>query len=151
MSLFFKFALIDHVLYGLLAIACFYVAWLWVLKQKPPVSSLRKVTFAGFILFVLSWLAGGDYYLHYYGQFVKPVIKAGQYSWAHTVGMETKEHIFLFLPFLALSVFATIWFAGERLETNPALKRALTYVTGLVMVLGTAIAVIGMIISGAVR
>lgn len=151
MPLFWKFALIDHVVYGLIAIACFYISWLWILKPKPPVPALRKVTFIGFALFVLSWLAGGHYYLDYYGKLVKPVIKAGQYSWAHTVVTETKEHVFLFLPFLALSVFAIVLFAGEQLETDAPLKRALTYLVGIIVVLGSAIAVAGAVISGAVR
>ena len=65
--------------------------------------------------------------------------------------MEAKEHVFLFLPFLAATLFVAILVLDERIETEASLKRALGWLAGIIVVLGTFAAISGIIISGAVR
>ena len=79
------------------------------------------------------------------------MIKAGPYPWAHTVFMEAKEHIFLFLPFLAVVVTLLVWQSAPELSTRPDLKRALTWLTGVLTGLGIIITLAGAVVSGAVR
>lgn len=145
-----QFNLISHIVFGLLGIISFYAVWTALLKQRLALKFLRLSSLAGLISIFLSWISGGYYYVLYYGEEVKRTIKAGQYPWAHSLFMEAKEHIFLFLPFLAAVVFAVIFFVGERLGLEPKLKRPLIFVTGLLVVLGIVITLSGMVISGAV-
>ena len=151
MSLLLQYNLIGHVIFGLLGVIAFYAAWMALLKQNFSLKFLRFLSGAGLTFFLLSWLSGGYYYVQHYGNVVKPTIKAGQYPWAHSVIMETKEHIFLFLPFLAAVVFLVFWLLGERIGEEPKLKRPLVFLVGLIAVLGMAITMAGITISGAAR
>lgn len=88
-------------------------AFLWLLGQLKNNSSARKsrlVTAAvGAGGFVASWIAGGYYYVVYYGSLVKPSIKSGSAPWAHSIFMEVKEHIFLFIiPLAVTALFITL-------------------------------------------
>src|SRR3989338_9086701 len=84
-------------------------AFLWLCGKLKGDGGSRKgmiITAAlGVAAFVASWIAGGYYYVVYYGTLVKPVIKSGIAPWAHDIIMETKEHIFLFIVPLAMTVF----------------------------------------------
>lgn len=146
-----QYNLSAHIIFGLLGIIAFYAVWMGLLKQKLSLRFLRYFSLVGFVSFLISWFTGGYYYVTYYGKAVRPIIKAGQYPWAHSVIMETKEHVFLFLPFLAAVAFLTFWLLGERIGQETKIKRALTSLTGLIAVLGIAITLAGVIISGAVR
>ncbi|MEK7086973.1 MAG: hypothetical protein AAB935_01805 [Patescibacteria group bacterium] len=151
MSLLLRYNLIGHVVLGLLGVIVFYAAWLALLKQNFSLKFLRFLSGAGLTFFLLSLLSGGYYYVQHYGNVVKPIIKAGRYPWAHSVIMETKEHVFLFLPFLAAVVFLVFWLLGERIGEEPKLKRPLVFLVGLIAVLGIAILMAGITISGAAR
>ena len=104
-----------------------------------------------FVSFLISWLVGGYYYAIYYGKAAKPLILKGSYPWAHTFFMEAKEHIFLFIPFLAAAMFVALLILVERIEGEASLKKALTWLAGVIVVLGIFMALSGIIISGAVR
>lgn len=150
MSMLLKIILISHVFLGVLGVIAFYAVWMGLLKQKLSLKFLQFASLTGLISFVLSWL-NGVYYVIYYSKAVRAAIKAGQYSWAHTVFMESKEHIFLFVPFLSAVVFLTLWFLGDKLENEINLKRSTIMISGLVTVLGIIITLSGLLISGAVR
>lgn len=151
MTAIFKFLLVFHVITGVLGVAAFYAVWLSFLRRKFAAKSLRRRSFAGLALLVLSWLSGGYYYATYYGQAVRAVIKGGKYPWAHTVFMEAKEHIFLFLPFLALAAAVIIAKFGDGLESRPMLQKSLAALCGVLVLLGTIVTLSGAVISGAVR
>jgi len=144
-------ALITHIILGLVGIMALYMVWMGLLKKSPKIDFLKWASVVSAVSFFASWLSGGYYYVLYYGGVVKPVIKAGEYAWAHSIVMETKEHIFLFLPvatvFLAIALFAR----GSDLEKSPALKRSLVYVAGISTLIAIAITLGGIIISGSVR
>lgn len=93
-------------------------AFLWVFVEllnpsEERIKRAKKIALLGALLFLLSWIAGGYYYVEFYGDQVKPLIKEGPFPWAHAIVMETKEHVFLFLPFLSLSIVGFLHRAGE--------------------------------------
>lgn len=144
-------SLIFHVFFGLVGVIASYIAWVLLLRPQPNLRLLQISSFKSFLFLVLSWLAGGYYYVNYYGGTVKPIIKAGPFPWAHSFLMESKEHIFLFLPFLALVVFLVSFLCGEKLMAGSGCKKPLAWLAGLVFVLGVFVALAGVLISGAAR
>lgn len=150
MPFLFQQLLIWHVVIGLLGITFFVVVLLGLLKIYLNLRKLRIFSLLGLLSFLGAWILGGYYYVAYYGSAVKPIIKAGDYPWAHSIIMETKEHVFLFLPFLAAVVFLALWLSGEEaVETR--LRKPLIAITLLIVVFGVFMAAAGTIISGAVR
>jgi hypothetical protein len=73
------------------------------------------------------WIVGGYNYLTAYGFQVRPVILAGSHPWAHEVVMETKEHIFVFLPIIAFALSITLsTFDRDTFLGDDKFRRALT-------------------------
>src|SRR3990167_655172 len=90
-----------HAAFGELGIFAFL--WAFVELINPTQQRVKRAKIAamiGVIFFFLSWFVGGFYYVSFYGSNVKPLIKEGPMPWAHSIFTETKEHVFLFLPFL---------------------------------------------------
>ena len=129
-------------------------AFLWLLgkfKDNSGSNKSRIITASvGVVTFIASWLAGGYYYVIYYGALVKPMIKSGVAPWAHNIVMETKEHIFLFIVPLAMTVFFITLLDNEEME-RLKLRRFTLWLTGTVAALGLLIGAMGFIISAAVR
>lgn len=145
------FLLVSHVIIGLVGVMASYAVFTGLLKRKISLWFLKVSAWIAYLAYIFSWLMGGIYYIAYYGGSVKPIIKAGEYPWAHTVIMESKEHIFLFLPFLSFVILLILLLKGETLKTDVTLKRALTFVAGISALLGIIIALGGVLISGAAR
>ncbi|MDP3953645.1 MAG: hypothetical protein Q8P99_02395 [bacterium] len=129
-------------------------AFLWLLGKLKGDSGSQKsmiVTAAiGVLSFIASWLAGGYYYVVYYGSLVKPVIKAGLAPWAHNVAMETKEHIFLFIiPLAVTTLLITLLNKEELLKFK--LRGSAIWLSVSVAGLGLLIGVMGFMISAAAR
>mgnify|MGYP001560219514 CR=1 FL=1 len=149
MSVFLSLFLIVHVISGVIGIFLFGGAALNALKQKPSFKTLKWFSFLGFLALMISWtISGGYYYVTYYGKAVKPIIQAGATPWIHSVIMETKEHIFLFLPFLALLATLIFWLYGESLAEKPKLKSAVAVTLLLITIIGIAVILAGISISG---
>ena len=129
-------------------------AFLWLLGKLKGDGGSRKsmiVTAAiGVAAFVVSWFIGGYYYVVYYGTLVKPVIKSGIAPWAHNITMETKEHIFLFIVPLAMTVFFITLLEKEDME-RLGLRRLALWLSGSIAVLGLLIGAMGFVISAAAR
>ncbi len=100
--------LILHVFGGLVGVAASAATAIFLAKGKAGVVRATASALLSVAAYISAWVLGGWYYLQTYGSAVKPVIKAGRYILAHTIVMETKEHLFLFLPFLALTLFLTV-------------------------------------------
>lgn len=145
MSTLLTVALISHVLLGVIGMMTAYVVWRELLRVQPHSTNLRRSSLATLLTWLGAWLTGGYYYVVYYGANVKPVIKSGQYAWAHGVFMEWKEHIFLFLPFLAL----VLWLAVRRESINS--NRPLVWLSGVTWFLALFITGAGILVSGAVQ
>lgn len=129
-------------------------AFLWLMGELVAgvrkMSRLKWASLLGLVSFLLSWLAGGYYYVLYYGSLVKPVIKAGLAPWAHLVFMETKEHIFLFIPPLAATALL-ITLLNRDVFTKAGLNRPTLVLAGLIVFIGLAVGTMGFIVSAAAR
>lgn len=141
--------LIWHVLLGLLGIVLFTMVLVGLLRSKPKLRALKLSSLVGLLSFLGSWVLGGYYYVVFYGDAVKPIIKAGDYPWAHLVLMETKEHAFLFLPILAIVVTFAIFWGGNQLLADEKFKNSLAVVNLLIVLIGVAILFMGFLISSA--
>lgn len=124
-------------------------AFLWLAGEYAAgaLSVRRKVIAAtlGVIGFAGSWIVGGYYYVKFYGPLVKPVIKAGLAPWAHAIAMEAKEHIFLLIVPVAITVFLA------ARATESSVRRPALWLAVLLAVMGLSIGAMGFIISAAYR
>lgn len=143
--------LILHLFLGLAAVICSCAIWMMLQRQKFDLMGLQRVSMWAFVLMLLSWVTAASYYVSYYGRSVKPIILAGKYPWAHTVMTESKEHFFLFLPFLTLVLFFVLWTCGKQLQKDARLRFAVRALAGITAFLGIAVTLFGVVISGAVR
>jgi hypothetical protein len=132
------------------------LAFLWVVVEllSSSQSSLRRARLAALlgVLFLLgSWVAGGTHYLTDYATVVKPVIKEGPLPWAHSVITETKEHLFLFLPFLALLTWGLLKRYQDEFMQNRNLRVAALSLSVLIVLMAFAMAGMGFLISSGFR
>ena len=86
-----------------------------------------------------------------YGSFIKPAIKASEAKWVHSIVMEVKEHVFLFLPILALLIVALLHKFDKEIIKNKDARVSIILLAGLVFLLGFSIAGMGAIISSGYR
>ena len=127
-------------------------AFLWLLGEmrEKSMRGPRVLTAAiGVFSFIFSWIAGGYYYVNYYGSLVKPGIKSGLAPWAHGVMMETKEHIFLFIIPLAVTAFIAIKAKNEWERLG--IRKVVIYIVAYTALIGLAIGAMGFIVSAAAR
>ena len=131
-------------------------AFLWVLVEmlnptQTRISRAQTAALTGFAFLFFAWLIGGFYYVEVYGLHIKPLIKASDAKWAHSIVMEIKEHIFLFLPILASLVTALLYkYESEFIENRDA-RLSVVLLAGLIFLMGFTIAGMGAIISSAYR
>ena len=129
-------------------------AFLWLAGKLKGDSGSQKsmiITAAvGVVSFIASWITGGYYYVVYYGAIVKPVIKSGLAPWAHNIIMETKEHIFLFIIPLAMTMLFITLLDKKEME-RLRIRQIALWLSGAVAVLGLLIGAMGFIISAAAR
>jgi len=89
--------------------------------------------------------------VEFYGSTVKPFIKEGPYPWAHKVVMETKEHVFLFLPFLGLLAWGLMQRRGSWMANDGCARVAAMYAVGSVAVIAASMALFGFLVSSGFR
>jgi hypothetical protein len=127
---------------------------LWLAGEiiANPANRLRMKVAAGIGMagLGLSWLAGGYYYVKYYGSLVKPEILKGSAPWAHAVAMEAKEHIFLFLIPMTCVVLAMMVLSRDQ-QQQLKVKRPLLFLVLTVTAIGLSLGLMGYIISAAAR
>jgi len=151
MSTLFAITLITHIVAGVIALGASYAFLLNVVGKDPSLKLLRVSSLTALAGYLLSWLSGGYYYVLYYGGVVKPIIKEGAYPWAHLVFMEGKEHVFLFLPFLAVVLCVLSWSVSKAELADMNIKRATIALAIASVLLGTIITLSGILISGGAR
>lgn len=132
------------------------LASLWVLVELLNTSeaSLRRARIAALIaviFFVGSWFVGGFNYLNDYATVVKPLIKSGPLSWAHLVMTETKEHVFLFLPFLAIIEWSLLAKYKNEIINDENMRKTALYIAFLTVLLSLAMVGMGVLISTGFR
>ena len=131
-------------------------AFLWVLVEmlNPTEIRIRRAKVAAIIgvaCLFFAWLVGGFYYVDVYGSGVKPAIKASDAAWVHGIIMETKEHVFLFLPSLAILTTLLISRFGNELIDNKHARKTVILLAGLIFLIGFSIAGMGAIIASGYR
>jgi len=141
-----------HAMTGILSIFAFLVVFVELLSPtKKVIKRIKIFALIGTILIFISWTIGGYYYVIYYGPDVKPAIKEGSSPWVHSVVMETKEHVFLFLPFLAILITGMIFSSDINLLENHKVKSYVLIICALIILLGLAITGMGYLISAGAR
>lgn len=140
-----------HIIFGTFAIVLLTTYLLSISKKNPTLKSLKLNSFVSFLSIIVSWISGGYYYTTYYGKSVKPLILKGDLSWIHTIIMETKEHIFLFLPFLTFTIFGITYLLKDKLEKDKNFRFATAALCSTTVSITLAILIGGMVISGAVK
>ncbi len=143
-----------HAFLGEIGLVCFI--WVFVEMLNPTPSRLKRAkiaSFLGVVLFFASWVIGGYYYSTDYGTFVKPIIKEGPQPWAHSIITEVKEHVFLFLPFLAILNYTLIIRYTSHLKGNkePNVRKAILSLCVLILFIGVLMGAMGYIISSGYR
>lgn len=129
-------------------------AFLWLLGEvvSNTGTARRRITVAliGLGGYVFTWIIGGYYYVKFYGPLVKPIIKAGNASWAHAIAMEAKEHIFLFAIPIAVTIYLLTRLNADELQSL-GLRKGLIRLTVIIAGLGLSFGVLGFMISAAAR
>jgi ascorbate-specific PTS system EIIC-type component UlaA len=136
------------------SLAILVLVWILIEIRYPTERSLTRVRIASYLsVFLVTagcWIGGGYNYLTSYGSKVKPVILTGPSPWAHEIIMEMKEHIFIFLPIIALSLSITLSILDrETFLLDDKLRKALTIIALLVLFMVLLMFLMGAIISNA--
>lgn len=139
-----------HLGFAIVGIDC--TLWLWgeLVARSEHQRRMVWVAAGGVLGYLVSWLIGGYYYVKFYGSLVKPGVIAGNAPWAHEIVMEVKEHIFLFLLPLALTIFFFAFFSRDALDGG-RLRKPFRNLVMLTALLGLLIGAMGFIISAAAR
>lgn len=132
------------------------LCFLWITAEiingsQEGFKRARAVSLAGLVLLVVSWIVGGYYYVTVYGPAVKPIILGSSYAWAHTIVMETKEHVFLFIPLMAAVVTITLYTSKGFKEMAGKGRTALGILSGFVFLFGLFMALLGFLITAGAR
>lgn len=151
MSTTFATLLSLHVILGLIGVMASFAAAFMLLKSELALGFLKRVSLLAFLSYLTSWFTGGWYYWKYYGSVVKPKIMGGDYTWAHAVFTESKEHVFLFLPFAAFALFLLIYTHGEALRNDVLLKKRVSTLALIITFIGAVITLSGVLITGGAR
>jgi hypothetical protein len=136
--------LLAHAGLGVLGI----LSALWVFVEalnarEENAKRIRNASLAVAVFMIAAWIAGGDWYLHFYPA-DKALILKGPWPFAHNLFMETKEHLFLLT--LILSLYLPIA-AFEKLHANASARKMVLWVAMLVVLSGMAIEGFGAIIN----
>lgn len=143
---------LTHAALGELGILAFL--WVFVELMQPTKNRINRAKIASLVgatLFILSWVIGGYYYSVIYGVQVKPIIKEGPMPWAHEIVMETKEHIFLFLPFISILQFFVLRKYDLNLINDKTARFAMLTLLGILILGGLSMIFAGSIISTGAR
>jgi hypothetical protein len=128
--------------------------WAFIELYSGADSNIRRAKLAvllGVVFLFAAWFVGGFYYVEFYGSGVKPLIKEGPFPWAHKVVMETKEHVFLFLPFLGLLANGLVQRLGSQVANDGRARVAAMYAAGSVVLIAASMAFFGFLVSSGFR
>jgi hypothetical protein len=140
--------LLAHSTFGVFGILG--AAWVFVDALNASAENagrIRTMAIATAIFMAATWLVGGYWYLRFY-PLDKALILQGPWPFAHTVFMETKEHLF-FIP-LVLSWYLLIA-TRDALATNTLARKMVLCVALLIVLCGLAIEGSGAIINHGVK
>jgi hypothetical protein len=104
---------------------------------------IRTAAVAVALCMIATWILGGYWYIHFY-PLDKELILNGPWPFAHTLFMETKEHLFFIT--LILSFYLPIA-ASDKLYANSIARRIVLCVAMLIVLTGLAIEGSGAVIN----
>jgi hypothetical protein len=144
-----KIILMIHPTTGALGI----LATLWVFVEALNAGAANRArlwwaSIIGAVMMIATAIVGGYWYVTYYAP-DKAAILAGPWPIAHTLVMETKEH--LFFVTLVLSLLLPIIISHEDLAANRGARILVLAVSALVVLSAFAIEGAGAFISMAAR
>lgn len=148
MTLIVVIALVVHVLSGVIGVGLHNTVLLHLLKKAPNYIFVSRIAWSAVWLYFLSWVTAAYYYVIYYGVAVKPRILAGEMPIAHTFFMETKEHIFLVLPFVSISIALCVTYL--RQNPDDLLRKRTALLTSVAFVVGVVVVASGILVSGSI-
>jgi hypothetical protein len=145
MSLFgIQVSIMVHVLFGVLGIILAVALLVYVLNaSEKNIPAIRSLSLWTALSMILSYVIGGWWYVTHYPA-ERAIIRAGQWSWAHTFFMEWKEHAFFALLFLSI-LLPVIAYRNDLMV--PENRKLLLVATLLVVLIGLAVDGSGAIIS----
>ena len=129
-------------------------SWIIIEMQNPGPESLNRARIAAYLGALLTvagcWIIGGYHYLTTYRENIRGIILAGSQPWAHEVIMETKEHIFLFLPMVAILLALGLHSVrGEGTEMAEEVRKSVIVTAALALFLVILMLVMGAVLSNA--
>jgi hypothetical protein len=140
--------LFAHPTFGVLGIIAAVWVFVETLNAGPAnLGRLRTVAVLVALFIVLAWILGGYWYVTYYAP-EKAIILKGPWPWAHSLVMETKEHLF-FIP-LILALYLPIAARADLVASRPARVMVLS-VAALIALSGLAIEGAGAVINYGVK
>jgi hypothetical protein len=135
--------LLAHAAFGVAG--CLAAVWVFVeALNAQPANAVRTKTAAVVAATCMAgaWICGGYWYVHFYPP-EKVLILKGPWPFAHSLFMETKEHLFFITAILAILLPIA---ARERLYSNPAARKLVLSVAGLIAITGLAVEAAGAVI-----
>ena len=140
--------LFTHASFGILGV----LGALWVFVDTLNVRTenerrIRQAAWITAVFFAVALICGGYWYVHFYPA-EKAIILKGPWPFAHTLFMETKEHLF-FVP-LILALYLPIA-ARDALSANPVARRMVLAVSMLIVLSALTIEGLGAGISYGVK
>ncbi len=121
---------------------------LWVFVEtlnarEENAGRIRNAALGGAFCMIATWIIGGYWYIHFY-PFDRALILKGPWPFAHTLFMETKEHLFYITLILALYLPIA---ASEKLYANAVARKMVLCVAMLIVLTGLAIEGSGAVIN----
>ena len=140
--------LLAHSTFGVLGT----MAAIWVFVEtlnarEGNAGRIRLVAWIAALCMIATWIFGGYWYIHFYPADRAMILK-GPWPFAHTLFMETKEHLF-FIP-LILSFYLPIG-AADKLYENANARKMVLCVTMLIVLSGLSIEGAGAVINHGVK
>jgi hypothetical protein len=140
--------LLAHSTFGVLGT----MSAMWVFVEalnarEANAGRIRAVALIAALCMIATWIFGGYWYIHFYPADRATILK-GPWPFAHTLFMETKEHLF-FIP-LILSFYLPIA-AGEKLYESANARKMVLCVAMLIVLSGLAIEGAGAVINHGVK
>jgi hypothetical protein len=140
--------LLAHASFG--AIGCLAALWVFVEALNARLANRGRIRTASLLTalaIAAAWICGGFWYVHFYPA-EKALILGGPWPFAHSLFMETKEHLFFVTAILAfLLPIAT----REEADTNAAARNLVLALSGLIVITGLTIEGAGAVISHGVK
>ncbi len=128
-----------------------FSVWTFVEVLNISEKNSKRITFVSVLVAIsmlLTWITSGFWYISYYAT-DKAIILKGPWAFAHSLIMESKEHIFFSV--LILSLYVPIISMRNNIVTNKSAQSLMLVVTTLIILLSLALEGAGAIISFGVR